>query len=349
MFGKKIIFLTIFLSFLAFTSTLVPESLGVYSYQLKSQTISYLRKLEPMVRNFGTKPTTPPKDQDDKYYINVAKAYKKAQTSYIIALAYYYEKNYVEALTEFKKCQVQIEKIMERLSQFYVDRTREIVRAAIGDLHPNPEKDKDKKGISVMDINIKLGGNSQKAKYFRVNRRAPMESRFYSPKEIHLSRNLQTIESNLIQAYKNIGNAVAARNKAVFIEHTLETHQKLRPLHRRQRIEWYFTAIECTKKAKRQAINIFVLKYPHENLPHQSDKLADNKTDFNFTDNALYVPKKMHPIYDERIPAKYQRDAADALGFVYDDEYKHKILGAQWKDGEWMQCDAKGENCKKVN
>jgi len=320
------------------------ESISVQAYELRLETIGAIRMLEPAIRNFGV----PPKDTKattDKYWSTLESQYNIAQQAYTLGLSYYYEKNFLSAMTEFKRCQVELEKILERLSQSYIDRAREILVEATGAMHPNM----DKKGVSVMEISVKLGPDSQRRKYFRVNRRAPVESRFYDPKDVHLARTMQAIELNLNNGYSSIADASEARNRAITIEHSLEPHQPLRVLHRSKRIYWYTAAIEHARQAKRNGLNIFILKYPYENIPHQQNLKADGKTAFNYDENAAYLPKKIHPVFDERVPEKYRRDSSDALGYIFEDEVAHKLENAQWKDGEWLKCDAKGQNCKALN
>lgn len=339
-----------FLGVLKDSPDLRAESLATYSRWLKTDTIRYMRQMHSVIENFGRykKPDAAGTSPQENVGRNEYKNFKKAQISYNAGLVYFYEKKYREALEEFKLTQVRLEKILERMSQLYIDRTRDLMRDATNDFHPN-----DGKGISVMDVTVKYGKNSLKHRYLRKDRLAPSESRYYSPREAHLTYNLQKIEQNLEKGYSFIGDAVQARKKAVNIEHTLESHQKVTPKHRKKRIEWYLAAIDRCRLAKKNALNIFALKYPYQNNAHQSKKWVKKpekveKEEFP-SDSVHYLPKNLNPVFDERIPPTYRRDAADATGYIYNGEFNHKLRGAVWKEGTWQKCtDKEQTNCTEI-
>lgn len=321
---------------LATQTMLFAESVGNKAYNKRIELLTYLRELEPMIKNFrGEDPEgkpTPIKAPEGKEGFRIKK-YEELKRIFQEGLQYYFEGNYVSAYQRFLECQLGVEKVTEELSQLYVLRAEEMMKMAMERKNANNELDK-----ALLDISIEYGRGS----YFRhdvvdLPREAPFSRRMYDPKEVHYVFNKYTIEKNMELGYRHLGLAKEARVTALKVEKNLEKHQKLQPSHRKYRIEHYFGAISLCRDSKANAINIFKLKYPYDNYYlFNSGAKAEGKKDetgklvegepvkvdgstYDFTKNPyIKYDQRLQAMFDVRVPEEFRVDHADVRGRVYD-------------------------------
>ncbi|EQA37757.1 hypothetical protein LEP1GSC047_4040 [Leptospira inadai serovar Lyme str. 10] len=318
------------------------EAVSMKAYKKRVELLTYLREIEPIVRNYPGEPKTPqnqqgqaaPQSEGDR----IGK-YKELKRLYQEGLLYYFEGNHVNSYRRFLEAQLGMELLLEEISQAYVERTEEILKTAIERKNQNNPQDK-----ALVDIAVEYGQGSYIRADMKENREAPHFRRMYNPREYHYVTNKYTIEKNMELGYQFLGEAKETRNNALKIEKQLEKHQKLQPSHRKYRIEYYLGAINLCRDARANAVNIFKLKYPYDNyfIQRSDAKTEELKNEYgeitpaevvsiegityDFTQNPLVrMDAKMSPVFDKRIPDEYRRDAVDILGRVYDDEISSRL------------------------
>ncbi|TGM60949.1 LIC11274 family protein [Leptospira adleri] len=350
---KRLILILIAISILPVS--VFGEAVSSKAYKKRVELLTYLRAIEPIVRNYkgevaggqnqqnaGTQPaagsqagTTAPEPDGDR-----VKKYKELKRLYQEGLQYYFENNHVNAYRRFLEAQLGTEMLLEELSQYYVERSDEILKAAIEKKNQNNPEDR-----NLVDIAIELSKNSYIVKDMTADRESPLTRRMYNPREFHYVTNKYAIEKNMETGYKFLGLAKETRNNALKIEKHLEKHQKLQPSHRKHRIEHYLAAIQLCRDARANAINIFKLKYPYDNYflfksdakteaikddegkAGPSDVVTLQGATYDFSQNpTLEYDHRMSPVFDRRIPEEYRRDAVDVLEKIFDDEVKNRIF-----------------------
>ncbi|AOP33628.1 hypothetical protein A0128_07060 [Leptospira tipperaryensis] len=348
---KRLILILIAISILPVS--VFGEAVSSKAYKKRVELLTYLRAIEPIVRNYkgevpggqnqqnaGTQPaagsqtgTTPEPDGDR------VKKYKELKRLYQEGLQYYFENNHVNAYRRFLEAQLGTEMLLEELSQYYVERSDEILKAAIEKKNQNNPEDR-----NLVDIAIELSKNSFIVRDMTADRESPLTRRMYNPRDFHYVTNKYAIEKNMETGYKFLGLAKETRNNALKIEKHLEKHQKLQPSHRKHRIEHYLAAIQLCRDARANAINIFKLKYPYDNYflfksdakteairddegkAGPSDVVTLQGATYDFSQNpTLEYDHRMSPVFDRRIPEEYRRDAVDVLERIFDDEVKNRI------------------------
>lgn len=353
---KIIISLTLIFGF----SSLFAEPIMSKAYQKRVELLGYLRILEPIVKNYRGN------DKDGKPALLKAEAgkegervrrYNEIKKLFQEGLTDYFEGDYSNSYRRFLEAQVDTEQLLEEISEFYIEGTAEILKAAVfvkdakeyEDSSFDTKEGNKKVGDSLkdvdrelVDISVEYGRGSKNVGEFRENREAPYVARQYDAKEYHFATNKYAIEQNTEAGYKALGQAKKARIEALKIERNLERHQKLQPVHRKFRIEKYLDVIARCRDGREAAINLFKLKYPYDNYYLQKDdkttlgKIATNDSkgeevvldkgkSMNFRLNPHVLPKNLNPVYDRRIPEKYRRDASDLLGKVYEEEVEEGV------------------------
>ncbi|MEM7180957.1 MAG: hypothetical protein AAF518_08585 [Spirochaetota bacterium] len=290
--------------------------------------IGYLRTLEPMVKNYpnGKDGKDSKKYKEGKLYKQYEQIKRKVQEG----ILYFYEGGYANSYRRFVDAQTNTEKLLEELSQSYIERSENMLKSAVEVLDEKNKLDRD-----LMDISIEFSRTSKYRKSLIENRQPAVSNRHYDPKLYHYYVSKKTIEDSLAMGYKSLGQAKKARVKGLKVEQHLEKHQVLKPEMRKYRIERYLASITKCKDAKAAALNVFRLKYPYENAfihanSPKEDEIAKGVTDLNDElqkkprkyayDNYPYLNKKKLPApFDQRIPNKYRVDYADNQGQVYTD------------------------------
>ncbi|MCG6167529.1 hypothetical protein LFX25_06820 [Leptospira sp. FAT2] len=350
---KRLILILIAISILPVS--VFGEAVSSKAYKKRVELLVYLRAIEPLVRNYkGEVPggqnqqgaggqTAPANNQQGgapEQDGDRVRKYKELKRLYQEGLQYFFENNHVNAYRRFLEAQLGTEMLLEELSQYYVERTDEILKAAIEKKNQNNPEDR-----NLVDIAIEWSKNSFIVRDMTANRESPLTRRMYNPRDFHYVTNKYAIEKNMETGYKFLGLAKEARNNALKIEKHLEKHQKLQPSHRKHRIEHYIAAIQLCRDARANAINIFKLKYPYDNYylfksdakteaikddegkAGSSEPVVLNGVTYDFSQNpTLEYDHRMSPVFDRRIPDEYRRDAVDVLEKIYDDEVKNRIF-----------------------
>lgn len=312
------------------------EAVSVKAYNKRVELITYIRELEPIVKNYPGndaegKPVTTIYVEEGKEGHRITK-YDEIKRIYQEGLQYYFEGNYVASYRRFLEAQIGIEKLAEEISQLYVLRAEEMMKVAMERKNSNDPMDK-----SAVDISVEYGAGTYIRKDMREAREAPFARRMYEPKEYHYVTNRYGIEKNLEMGYKFLGLAKQARIDALAVEKHLEKHQTIDPRKRKHRIEKYFGAINLCRDAKANAVNIFKLKYPYDNyFLQRSDAKRETWKDmdgkesggevvklegvtYDFTKNPyIKFDHRLQATFDERVPAEYRVDYADTKGRVYE-------------------------------
>jgi hypothetical protein len=296
-----------------------------------------LRKLRPMVYNFPCDPVPEcmPADAEQRRKnpgTNV-EMYRKAKRLYQEGLVYYFEKNFVNSYSRFMEAQQTIDKLLEGMSQIYIDRTEVMMRQSIEKLNPNDPND-----MTVVDVSMEYGPNSKLRRDFLKNRNVQYDVRRYDPRNYHWAVNKFQIEKNMEKGYEHLGLARKAREKALRLDATLTGNRPMPVEILNRRIELYEQAIDMCRKAKLNAEFIFALKYPYANYPlnnqfGKTEKIDDKPGEIpslhgvkmNWSQNPNVMPKKLHPIFDFRVPQEWHRDTVDAREMRFDDELDTQI------------------------
>lgn len=288
--------------------------------------IGYLRTLEPMVKNY---PNGKDGAQSDKYKEGkLYKQYDEIKRKVQEGTLYYYEGGYVNAYRRFIDAQTNTEKLLEELSQAYIERTENILKSSV-----EVKDEKDKLDRNLIDISIEFARTSKYKRDTKENRQPAVSKRHYNPQLYYYYIYKKEIEDSISVGYKSLGQAKKARMSGLKVEQNLEKHQLLKPGMRKYRIEQYFASITKSKDAKAAAFNVFRLKYPYENAilfanSPKEDEIAKGVTSLKDEfekkprkfayDNYPYLDKKkLAPPFDRRIPDQFRLDAADNDGHVY--------------------------------
>jgi tetratricopeptide (TPR) repeat protein len=342
-FSLKNIFLLLMILFLQ-ASTLQAESAGEKAVFHRNLLIEHLRKLRPMVYNFPCDPFPEclPSDPEERIKnpgIHVG-LYRKAKRIYQEGIVYLYEKNYVNAYSRFLEAEAVIDKLLESLSQQYIDRAELMFREAIEKKNPNDPND-----MSLVDITMDFGPNSKLRRDFDKAREIPLDPRRYDPRNFHWAINKYKIEQASQKGYEFLGLAKQARQKAVELEREANKTQKIAPDVLVKRIDLYMKAIEHAKQTKLNAEFVFALKYPYDNYPlfnqfGKTEKIDDKPGEIpslhgvkmNWSKNPYVYPKNLHPIFDFRTPEKWHVDTVDARNMRFDDEFDVMIKFRYYKN-----------------
>jgi hypothetical protein len=331
--GKTMKNLLVLLTFLASLAGINADPVMSKANETRLDILKYMRSLETIVRNY------PGKDKDGKDAQFDAPAgsegdriakYNHIKRLFQEGITYYYEGRYPNSYRRFLEAQANIEQLTEDLSQIYIEGSDEILKSVLekkdskGDAngeYPNATIDKD-----FVDISVEFGRGSEIYPKFKAGREAPAYTRLYDPKEYHYAFNKDKIEGSIESGYNLIAQAKSAKLHALKLEQSLERHQKLQPEHRKFRIEKYFDVIAKCRESRRAAFNVYALKYPHDNAYLQKDEKFKLEGEANnYRVNPFVDPSNLHPLFDNRIPAGFRRDAVDTYGQVYIDEVNKQI------------------------
>ncbi|MCB1143007.1 MAG: hypothetical protein KDK54_12245 [Leptospiraceae bacterium] len=326
--------LLVLLAFLAGLTQIQASPVYSKANETRVDLLRYLRTLEPIVRNY------PGKDKEGKEASfeaaegsegdRIAK-YKAIKRLFQEGMMYYYEGRYPNSYRRFLEAQLNVENLLEDLSQLYIESTDEILKASLEKKDPKgDEANGEYKNATIdkdfVDISVEYGRGSDVLSSFKTDREAPAYGRLYEPREYHYAINKGKIENSVENGYKMLGEAKRAKLAALKIEQRLERHQKLQPEHRKYRIERYIDVIVKCRDARKAAFNIYQLKYANDNEYLQTDeKFTLEGEANNYRVNPYVKEAKLHPVFDNRIPAQYRRDAVDVSGKVFIDEVNEYI------------------------
>ena len=315
------------------------ESVAEKAQQKRIEVIRYLRFIRPMVYNFPCDPMPGCiADLEANGGIEEAEGsrvrpYEEIKRIYQEGMVYYFEGNYLNAYSRMLDAQQRTDALLESLSQSYLDRTDQMMRDAIEIKNENDPNDR-----SVVDISIDYGPNSRRRRDFETDREAPSTERRYDSQEVHWARNKFRIEKNVEMGYHLLGLARQARERALHVDQNLRNEERLNPDQRRARIEFYLASIVLARRAKVNAAFIYQLKYPYDNYAlfnhygfteagrtEEAEVPTIEDVRMTWYENPYVLPKRLHPVFDMRLPEQYRRDATDSRAEVYQDEVDLRV------------------------
>jgi hypothetical protein len=342
--SKMFLFFLLFANIVLIPNTIMGESAGEKAANHRNFLIQTLRKIRPMVYNFPCAPFPEclPQDPNERLKnpgIHVG-LYRKAKRIYQEGIVYLYEKNYVNAYSRFLESEAVVDKLLESLSQLYIDRAELMFREAIEKKNPNDPND-----MALVDISMDFGPGSKLRKDFEKAREIPLDPRRYDPRNFHWAINKYKIEQAAQKGYEYLGLAKEARKKAVELEKDVSKTTRIPPEQLVKRIELYIKTIEHAQQTKLNAEFVFALKYPYDNYPlynqfgktenrdgKQGEIPSLHDVKMNWSKNPYVYPKNLHPIFDFRTPERWHVDTVDARGMRFEDEFDIMIKFRYYKN-----------------
>ncbi|MDY6935525.1 MAG: hypothetical protein SVZ03_15030 [Spirochaetota bacterium] len=226
-------------------------------------------------------------DEQKKGYEEIKKLFQDATEEY-------YGQNFDLATKKFYNVYEELCNIMKKFASIYLKRAEEIL---------------DSTAKESFDILIKYGTNSGFANYFK-RPYDPIEGiKAYEEKEYHLFHDRETIERYLNNGYKKLGKAKKNYydpNIELLNKKKKKTTQNLNYI-----IDRYANTITFCKLTKLYGIEIY--KIINMNQIGEIILKYDLRT------------KHIDPIFDDRIPQEYKRDANDNLNLIHSVEKKRLL------------------------
>ncbi len=331
--------------------TLRAENVATKSSQLRVDLMDYMRRIKFIALNFYCSPFPDCIKQGQGIEKDFNKEYNQIKRVYQEGMIYFFEGSYVNSYNRFLITQSRIEDVLTEMSQTYLDRTSVMLRDAIEKKNPQDPNDQ-----NLTDVFLSYGPNAYNRRIFAKEREAPAEKRGYNPKDVHWMQNRYRIERNVRKGYEHLSLAREARLRAFRVvarqqKDAAKTKSKanqrtelasLTPTvdwkQSKKRIRYYLDSIRMCRKAKANASFIFMLKYPYDNYALQNpfgltekgsftgtQKPAIQNVRMNWTENPFLLLKKLHPVFDLRVPEKYHRDMVDIREEVYSEEVERRL------------------------
>lgn len=252
----------------------------------RGQTLDLMVFLEVPLKNFQTP--------------ELEKEYAEIKAKFRASLTYYYEVNYLESYRGFLETLVMLEKLYEKLSLQYVDRTNQMLQKA---------------AQTIVQVEIEFHKKAIKNTLFDRDRLAPKEKQMYDPTEFHFTYTKRDIASNLEMGYNILTEAKEIRQMAMDVDKFLEEDKEMDPNTRLRRVEMYRAVINRCRQSKQNAVQAFRLINKHEVY-----KVQDQ-----FKNNYYAKEYNLDPVFDPRIPDQYKVDASDSLNRLHSEEIRIKL------------------------
>ena len=253
--------------------------------RMKSYNFNYLLFLDVPLQNFGT-------EEEKKQYTDIKNEYARAT-------GLFYERRYLEAYRVYVPVLENIEKLYERLSLSYIDRTYGLLQNSL---------------TALVEVGIKYDKRSYTVENILTDIEVPYEKPHYDPKEFHFTYDKEIMVRNLDRSYLYIAYATEIRRRGIILENVLEKDRVLSPEVRLVRVDNYKRSIEFTRQAKVNAIYIYQLI--------NTNKMLDTH---EYSSNPYFNEKNLAPVFDKRIPDEYKLDANDSLNRVHKDEIELRV------------------------
>jgi hypothetical protein len=256
----------------------------------------YIYALEIPIRNFGST-----EQKND---------YNATKSQYMVGLGYYMQANFVNAYKELLEAQVKLDKLYEKVSMDYLERTTTILQELVK---------------NMVEIDIEFNKESDLVRRYKTDRQAPKEKVYYDPKRFHLVYDKKVISRNVTMGFKRLGEAKNIREEAVTIkDKKYEEGQTVDPGIYRYRLASYLNVIDLCREAKKNAFQTYQLINRNEIYPIQTQ----------FRGNRFAHESNLLPVFDPRIPDNYKVDASDALNLVHEDEIAIKLNLGEKKESK---------------
>ncbi|MDH4200890.1 MAG: hypothetical protein OEV66_11000 [Spirochaetia bacterium] len=264
----------------------------------------YIYAIEVAMKNFGT--------DDEK------NDYNAIRDQYMIGLGYFMQADYVNAYKELLDAQKKLDKLYEKISMDYVERTTKILQELVK---------------NMVEIDIKFNKTSDLIKRYEMNVEAPKlgektKEQFYSDKEtkdFHMSYDKGMISRNLNLGFGHLGDAKRIRQEAVSMqEKKYEEGQAIDPSIYVYRLYNYAGVIDLCREAKKNAFMAYQLINRNDIYSVQSQAELQG--------NRFVKESNLLPVFDPRIPDQYKVDASDTLYLVHADEIMVKLKRLKKED-----------------
>ena len=263
--------------------------------QMRTRYMNAIIFLEPVVRNFG---------QADQQ-----KAYETAKFQYGRGLIHFFEDDFSQSYNAFLKAQESLEKMLEKISLEYIDRTELILQEVLQ---------------TVVDVNVRYHRGSGVVERILTDIEPPDEKPLYNQKEFHFVYNRKEMTANVDRAYYRLRHARRLRRSAINLVSDLPEGRPIPFRYRERRIKDYKKVIEICREAKKNAIRVH--QYINENKGYGAEP--------SYRENYSFIEKRHDPVFDTRIPERYVVDLNDALGRIHSNEVDYKVLQKHLKKAE---------------
>ncbi len=267
---RKLLTLIIFFSFIFTTGNLYSVSTYEKTRMQYRFILSTLRQLDTMVKNF-------PGDGMKENFTEIKKKFQFAGEEY-------FGRNYTSSYEKFKTINMDLGKILEKLSRKYLDRAKAIL---------------DSTSKESFDILIEFGRDSAYIPYFRKPfdplRGVKPYNENFTARDFHLFFHREMISSYIELGYKNYHRA-----NNMFKDQDLDYLKKKKAKTIKILnfiVQRYMDIIQVCRDAKQYGIEIHKLRKIHQ--------FGDILTKYNLTSRTL------SSIFDDRIPEEYKVDAID--------------------------------------
>ncbi len=271
---------------LILSSSSFAESSADKAKRQRSKNMRAIVFLEVPIKNFGT--------PDQK------SSYEKIKFTYGRALAFFFEDDFVRAYGAFLAVQKKLEKIYEKMSLEYINRTELILQQSIQVL---------------VEVDIRYNPKSNIINRMLTDIEPPDEKPYYKEKEFHFTYDKKSMVRNIDRAYYLLGHAKKLRKKGVDLIKNLEEEAPIPVQYRAQRVEDYKRTIEICRLAKRNGIRVY--QYMNRNRLYNAEP--------SYRDNPAFFEKKIDPVFDLTIPKDYRIDMNDTYNRIHADELDYKI------------------------
>ena len=249
-------------------------------------TLSLLRQLRIMVENFAD-------DEMKSKHKDVKKQFEKATQEF-------YSQNFKESGLKYKKLKQDLIILMENVSNLYLQRTKEILDSTANETFDTETNE------TLFDILIKYSKNSDLATYFKKPYDPLRGVKAHDPNKYHYFHDKVKFESYLREGYKKYQIAKRIYNDpdlAILKKKQNKTMQSINNI-----IKNYTKITSLCREAKECGIEIYRVK----NINQMGDILKK----YDITHGTIF------PVYDERIPEKFRKDANDNLELIHSIEMK---------------------------
>lgn len=292
----KLSIISVLIFIFGFANTVWGISTAEKAKEKMEENRKYIYAVEVPMKNFGT-------DEQKNEYMQL-------KNQYMVGLSYYMQADYLNSYKELLETQKKLDKLYEKLTMDYIERTNKILQELVK---------------TIVEIDIKYNRNSDLVARYLTDIQPPeiggkkAKEQFYSPKETkdyHLVYDKRTIYRNVDKGFEYLGHAKRVRANAVDMEaKKYEDGQVVDPSIFSYRLDNYINVITLCREAKKNAFRAYRLINRNDIYPVQSQ----------YRDNRFAKESHLLPVFDPRIPDQYKKDASDALNLVHQDEIDVKL------------------------
>ena len=322
---KRAIFAAILISTFSYQAS--ATAVSIKAREKRQLLMSYFIFLEVPMKNFGTK------DEKEKF--------TELKEKYRSALSFFFEDEFLQSYKIFLEILDDTEKLFEDVSSKYIADSAELLSDSMR---------------KVVDISIKYHKDSQRVKRFmkgiditRFTQQNVKDQRSYLPQDYHFTYDNKPIVDNLDLGFAKIGHAKRLRQKAIDFEKSLEPGKKIPVTMKVMRIELYMAVIRLCRAGKKNGIKVFQLTEKYRQYDGQPKYMATAEKDAEkraAKEKYYYREVRLNPVFDLRVPEKYQIHASDNYNRIHEEEQCLKLDQKIPRDCEFMQDNKDNKDSK---